>query len=422
MVSSIARDLLKFAFAEPRILVRPRPVRSATITFIPEKQTPDPCWIGVDLGHRNLAVATEIQGNHRQILSGTRLQARLRKLDRLYLKLRQARSRNANRVLEKRRRVLEHAYLEASNAVVAFALKFPEPHLKLERVVPEELATLKALIMRKALHAGIPCSEVDGTQSSQRCFCCGKVLPQNRQRALFRCECGYRATADLNAARNLAQTPIDTIGRRGYKPASEAVGTAESLPRTLRGQRPVSRSAKAHAKLISLPPILEDNEMPDLMKDLTNATTDFVNGSLDNLKSLVDKTAEEVKNADLLGITRSVIDSTIDNTKNVIDKVSETRANDPFGMAKNLIDSSLEATKNVINTVAEETKRADVIGTANRVAQKGFDVAKEQAELSIDTTRKVADTLMASAPKMNNKASTVTKVEIETETKAKTKA
>jgi RNase adaptor protein for sRNA GlmZ degradation len=157
--------------------------------------------------------------------------------------------------------------------------------------------------------------------------------------------------------------------------------------------------------------------MPDLMKDLSNATTNFVNGTLDNLKSMVDKTAEELKTADMVGMTRSVLDSTIDNTKNVIDRVSETRANDPLGMAKNLLDSSLEATKNVLNTVAEETKRADVIGTVNRVAQKGFDVIKEQTDLSIDTTRKVADTLKASAPKMNTRPGTVTKVEIETETK-----
>ncbi|HEY9764800.1 MAG TPA: hypothetical protein V6C82_00460, partial [Chroococcales cyanobacterium] len=158
--------------------------------------------------------------------------------------------------------------------------------------------------------------------------------------------------------------------------------------------------------------------MTDLLKDLTESTTHFISGSLDHLKSAVDRTAKEIEKTDLTGMTKRVIDSAIDNTKNVIEKVAEPQGSDPFGKAKALVDSTLDATKHVLNTVAEENKKVDLTGAVNRVIQEGFEIAKEQADLTIDTTKKIADSLMGAMPAKPTAAKCTTsaaKVEIEIE-------
>lgn len=370
--------------------------------------------IGVDLGARFLAVAVEPRSNRRQIVSGRALRHGLERYNRILARLARAGARRSYRkVAAKRARFLAETERAAAAAVIRFALQFPSPVLKLEGASP-----LKELVAQLARAQGIPVWEVTAPHSSQRCHRCGRVAREQRQGSRYRCRCGYTAQADLNAARNIAQIPIEPIGMRGYNPPQKAVGTAETPPRRWKGQRSVLRSAPAHAITILVSPFMEEIiTMPNLMKDLTDATTNFLTESLDNLKSVVDRTSCEMEKTDLTGMARRVIDSTIDNTKNVIEK--STKGEDPFAMAKNLVDATLDATKNVVNTVVEENKRIDLPNTVNHLVSQGIDVAKDQANLTIDTTKKVADTLMGAMPAApKGRTTTVTRIEVDTENKA----
>jgi hypothetical protein len=52
--------------------------------------------------------------------------------------------------------------------------------------------------------AGREVITVNPRHTSQRCFCCGHVAAENRDRQKFLCvSCGYKEHAELNAARNI---------------------------------------------------------------------------------------------------------------------------------------------------------------------------------------------------------------------------
>lgn len=80
---------------------------------------------------------------------------------------------------------------------------------KLNRMVHGwPFAQLLAMIHYKAALAGVPVVEVDPRKTSQRCSRCSHEDRANRpKQALFRCKaCAYSVHADLNAARNIAQS------------------------------------------------------------------------------------------------------------------------------------------------------------------------------------------------------------------------
>ena len=65
---------------------------------------------------------------------------------------------------------------------------------------------LQQFIEYKAELAGIEVIFESPEYTSQKCSKCGTIKKSNRQRNLYRCNCGNRIHADLNAARNIAGT------------------------------------------------------------------------------------------------------------------------------------------------------------------------------------------------------------------------
>ena len=57
--------------------------------------------------------------------------------------------------------------------------------------------------------------------------------------------------------------------------------------------------------------------MSNNLKDLTEAASKFVNTSLDNLQQFIDRTADEVAKADVVGANRRIADQMIDFSRNL---------------------------------------------------------------------------------------------------------
>lgn len=430
-------------------------------TFLNDVAVPNRHYrvVGVDLGRRLRAYAIDPRSNQRLVLSGASHEARLRRYDDTVARLLGAKAtRTARRVAAKRERYHEHADRVVANALVDFARREEHTVLKFE-TFPSQTARgnareiesyrrIQRLVSRKAELLRIPVVAVAGFDSSQRCYACGTVHPGNRRGSVFKCACGYHAHADLNAARNIAQTAIwsETIqfAAGGYKPAGEAAGTAASqVSDLIKGQAERMRSAiasvseaVAHATLPTPPSLgvvapklnlsesigsnsirMEDFEMASLVKDLTDSSTKFLTGSLDNLKNYVDTTSEEMGKVDIVGVTRRVLDTAIDNTKKVVKQTAEPNGLDFFGKAKAVADGGLEAAKEVVNVISEEGKKADIFGVGTRVTMEGLASLRSQVDLTLETTKAVTTRLMpaTTAKPVATRAPQVTRVEIEHE-------
>ena len=417
--------------------------------------------VGVDLGQRMLAVAFDPVRNRRMLVSGNESLYHRKRYERILKRLRKADTpaarRAAKKVEAKYERFLEHRDRRVANAIVRFAvpatasplaarlakrvvIKFEDFQTAPGTAYPAsgEVASyrrIQGLVARRAELMGVPVVAVSRHETSQRCSQCGVVQKGNRQGQVYACSCGYRTHADLNAARNLAQTAIQSEGigivPAGYEPGSEAVGTAVSQAvHWLKGTKDHLRSALAHATP-QIPPSLavqtqlthmEVIQMASIVKDLTDTSTKFVTGSLDNLKTYVDRTSDELGKVDVVGVTRRVLDTAIDNTKAVVKMAAEPNGLDFFGKAKAVADGSLEAAKEVVNTISEEGKKTDFFGMATRMTMDSLSSLRNQVDLTLETTKSVSNRLMPLATTTKpvaTRAPQVTRVEIEQEKPSK---
>lgn len=412
--------------------------------------------VGIDLGQRMLAVAVDPVSRRRMLLSGKTSRYHSRRYERLLRRLHQAGTpaarRAAKKVAAKYARFLEHRDRQVANAIVRFAapaggrsakrvvIKFEDFQTAPDTAYPVsgEVASyrrIQGLVARRAELAGIPVVAVSRQDTSARCSACGAVQPGNRKGDSFACSCGYRSHADLNAARNIAQTAIRSEGigivPAGYESGSQAVGTAVSQAvQWLKGTSDHLRSALAHATP-QIPPSLavqtqlthmEVIQMASIVKDLTETSTKFVTGSLDNLKTYVDRTSDELGKVDVVGVTRRVLDTAIDNTKAVVKMAAEPNGLDVFGKAKAVADGSLEAAKEVVNTISEEGKKTDFFGMATRMTMDSLSTLRNQVDLTLETTKSVSNRLMPLATTTKpvaTRAPQVTRVEIEQEKPSK---
>lgn len=383
--------------------------RATFLNGAPVPRTPR--VIGVDEGERILAFAVEPASNRRLVVSGRAYAHRQRHLTRIANRLEAAGDRRAaRRVRAKAQRHRDATRRQVANTLVGFARQFPEAVLAFEAEDPNDcsggMPRLRHLASRKAEPAGIPVLAVDPRGSSQRCHRCGKEDPGQRRGSRYRCACGYQAHADLNAARNLAQTalrhPRSAAG--GYNPAGQAARTAGSPirpPRKGRGRMGgriplggVHAPIDLRKSLVSHRNQMEVQQMASLVKDLTDTSQQFVTGTLDNLKGYGDRLNEELKNANLLDVSKRVFDVAIDNTKQVVKVAAEGTALDPFAKVRAVADSSLEAAREVVNTLHEEGKRADLFGLSTRLTLEGLNTLRSQIDLGIDTTKTVTNRLM----------------------------
>lgn len=72
---------------------------------------------------------------------------------------------------------------------------------------------LQTKVEYKAKEQGIAVKYIDPKHTSQRCSCCGYIAKGNREdQAKFECKaCGFKANADFNAAKNIAEPRIEQL-------------------------------------------------------------------------------------------------------------------------------------------------------------------------------------------------------------------
>ncbi len=408
--------------------------------------------IGVDLGLVQRAVAVEAGSGRRIFLSGRQDRARQARYARIARELRSAGARRAARRMEaKLERFCLQRDREVAIGLVRFAQNFDHPLIKFEKFpsleepparVPGAARAVGAMSSRDRLQArfgrivrmtarraepvGIAVVAVDGRSSSTRCWVCGKT--GERRGTSFACACGHRSHADLNAARNLARTAIwqETlqIVPAGYDPGRQADGTAISADRDrYKDDSGSGGSASAHAatsknRVLASYSSKEEYPMASIVKDLGESTSKFVVGTLDNVRSYVDKTSEELSKVDVVGVTRHILDTALDGAKNVVKTAAEPSGLDSFGVVKALADGSLEATREVVNVIAEEGKKADVFGMSTRIALEGLTSLRAEVDLGLDTTKTLFNRLAplaTSAKPVTTRPPQVTRVEIDHE-------
>ena len=408
--------------------------------------------IGVDLGLAQRAVAVEDASGRRLFLSGRRDRVRQARYSQLARELRLAGARRAARRIEaKLERFCLQRDREVAIGLVRFAQKFDHPVIKFERLpsldessaghpgavrAPSSLSSAERLQVRfgrivrmtarRAEPVGIAVVAVDGRASSLTCCMCGKT--GERRGTSFACACGHRSHADLNAARNLSRIAIwqETLqlAPAGYDPGRQADGTAISADRDRYKDDPGSSgSASAHAatsknRVLASYSSKEEFPMASIVKDLGESTSKFVVGTLDNVRSYVDKTSEELSKVDVVGVTRHILDTALDGAKNVVKTAAEPSGLDSFGVVKALADGSLEATREVVNVIAEEGKKADVFGMSTRIALEGLTSLRAEVDLGLDTTKTLFNRLAplaTTAKPVTTRPPQVTRVEIDHE-------
>ncbi|MEB3205545.1 MAG: zinc ribbon domain-containing protein [Candidatus Sericytochromatia bacterium] len=402
--------------------------------------------LGVDLGLLHRAVVADADGRLLLDASGRRERGKVARMDRVVASMQRKGAHRAARRLEARRnRYQANCDLAVAGAVVRASAKAPQPVLHLEDEatfanLPEaarrRLVRTSRAIRRSAGKAGVPVRLVDGRQTTHRCETCGTLVPASRQ-TLVSCRCGTHPR-DLKASRNLARLTPVRVRPAGEAPrpdsGRQAVGTAASRPpaRYKGEQGRQGREAQApHAWMKTIPSLgaparrqKENTLMTTIVKDLGETTQKLVVHTLDNLKTYVDKTSQELGGVNLVGATRNVLDTAIDGAKNVV-KAAETLSDDPFAAIKVVADRSVEATREVLNTIAEEGRKADLVGVSTRIAMEGLNTLRSEVDYSLETGKALVNRLQVSATPTQpvvTRPPQVTRVEIEHEKPARSSA
>ncbi|GHO49840.1 RNA-guided endonuclease InsQ/TnpB family protein [Ktedonospora formicarum] len=209
--------------------------RKGTYTLHVVVRLPDPLVlssddvIGVDLGLNHPAVTS-----HRHFLGERRWKEQERRLFRLRRKLQAKGTKSAKRHLRKlsgklfrqrkdhdhvlSKRIVEHA--TAGSTIVLENLTHIRSRARLRkgegqrRLHSWSFAQFHSFLSYKAQEKGIEVVKVDPRHTSQTCSRCGHQARNNRRsQSLFLCRaCGLSVHADLNAARNIREKHLASLG------------------------------------------------------------------------------------------------------------------------------------------------------------------------------------------------------------------
>lgn len=167
--------------------------------------------------------------------------------------------------------------------------------------------------------------------------------------------------------------------------------------------------------------------MASTLKDLTDSASKFMVGSLDNMKFMLDRSADEVAKADVVGASRRLADQLLDGTKETVNRVADSASkSDPMAAVRHLATGTLENAREAVRVASEESQRINLVETGSRVAQESLELLRRQVELGFDTGREVGQVLDRAMPmRMLNgvgnpapgarPAGVVTRVEIESD-------
>ena len=209
--------------------------------------------LGVDLGLRNLAVASTPDGSVNRFFDGGKIRtlsegyASLRR--RLQVKGTPSAKRHLRELSGREKRFRACVNHKIAKEIVDLCL--PGGVIVLEKLTgirgrarmrkknrrwfhSWNFAQLQRYIEYKAQEKGISVVYLDARYSSQKCSRCGYRIRSNRKDQVhFECrKCGYRLNADLNAARNLANNyPVKLSGGSSFDSGSSSgTGSGMSLP------------------------------------------------------------------------------------------------------------------------------------------------------------------------------------------------
>lgn len=163
--------------------------------------------------------------------------------------------------------------------------------------------------------------------------------------------------------------------------------------------------------------------MASTYKDLADSASKFLNTSLDNVKHFIDRTADEVAKADVVGANRRLADHVIESTKETVDRVAECVAkNEPMNAFVSLATGTLDGAKHVVRVAGEETQRINLVEAGSRITQEGLELARRQLEVTFDASKEMGDVVnrmipirSATSGTANRPAGVVTRVEIESD-------
>ncbi|MEB3298169.1 MAG: hypothetical protein VKO21_01615 [Candidatus Sericytochromatia bacterium] len=383
--------------------------------------------VGVALGLHHRAMVTDARGHTLLGAGGRREAGKAGRLRRVIASMHRKGAHRSARALEaKLARYQAACDMAVAGVVVRAAVRRPHPVLQLADEssfagLPEgprrRLVRTTRAIRRTASRMGVPV----------RTF--NDVIP-----AISAARSSSRRTEIprvLQTSRHLARIAPARVRPAGeaprHDPGGQAVGTAASPPpaRDKGVQGRAGRGTQAsHAWARTLPSLgaptrrqKENTLMTTIVKDLGETTQKLVVHSLDNLKTYVEKTSQELGAVNLVGATRHVLDTAIDGAKNVV-KATETLSDDPFTTLKEVADRSVEATREVLNTIAEEGRKADLVGVSTRIAMEGLNTLRSEVDYSLETGKALVNRLQTSATPTEpvvTRPPQVTRVEIEHE-------
>lgn len=216
-----------------------------------EDQTFDPkAFVGVDLGIANIATTGEGTRHSGSHLNRVRHRSR-----HLRAKLQRKGTKSAKRLLKHRRRkegrfardvnhcISKRIVAEAQGTHRGIALEDLEGIRGRVRLRKPQRVTLHSwsfhqlgtFVAYKAERAGVPVVHVDPAYTSQMCSACGAIDEASRpNQATYLCtSCGFAESADVNAARNIAQRGVEGWAAVNRPNARETVETQHHSTRKL---------------------------------------------------------------------------------------------------------------------------------------------------------------------------------------------
>lgn len=162
--------------------------------------------------------------------------------------------------------------------------------------------------------------------------------------------------------------------------------------------------------------------MASTYKDLADSASKFLNTSLDNVRNFIDRTADEVAKADVVGANRRIADQVIEATKETVNRVADSAAkNDPMNAVLNLATGAIEGARETVRVASEESQRINLVETGSRVTQESLDLVRRQLEVTFDASREMGEVVNRMIPlrtgtvSSTRPAGVVTRVEIESD-------
>ena len=118
-----------------------------------------------------------------------------------------------------------------------------------QRLHAWSFAKLTQQITYKAALKGIVVEKISERNTSKTCHCCGKISKSNRKtRGVYRCECGWQAHADVNAAANIFKrfTNLSPVSRSSGAVAAPVVLPLHNSWHTVYAPQDVTKKSYEH--------------------------------------------------------------------------------------------------------------------------------------------------------------------------------